>query len=325
MPEPMDTAPLEAVASTPQRSEIDLLAGHERPIVVVGANGQLGRALLAHPEIGTSGAPVAGWNRDAFDLESPDAMRATLDQARPALVLLAAAWTAVDRAESEPERAWRANAEAPGEIAAWCHANEARLVHISTDFVFDGDRSTAWPVDAPMAPKSVYGASKKAGEEAVLAACPGAVVVRTSWVHSANGTNFVRSILRRLRDVGSAHVVDDQIGAPTSATGLASAVLAFASHPTLCGRVHYRDLGIASWYDVAQAIAEEATRLGWFVAVPEVVPIPSSAWPAPAARPAFSALDVRTTMEAFPQLFLHWRVRLREELRALGPAGFRAL
>src|SRR5690606_28960007 len=143
-----------------------------------------------------------------------------------------------------------------------------RLVHVSTDFVFDGSAPTPRSEDAPTGPLGVYGSTKREGEIAVLSACPDAVVLRTSWVYGPDGKNFVRTILRRLRDAGDARVVSDQIGSPTSTLGLARAVLTVASDPSLHGLLHYADLGVASWYDLAQAIAEEGARLGWFVAAP---------------------------------------------------------
>jgi dTDP-4-dehydrorhamnose reductase len=309
----------------PRHAPSPLVGPSERPILVVGKGGQLGRALLAHPLLTDPSLAVIGWGRDDLDLGDPASIHEAMERLMPSLVLNAAAWTAVDLAESHADAARRVNAEAPAALATWCAAHEARFVHLSTDFVFDGMHPTPLDEDAPTGPVNVYGTTKRAGEEAVLAAASDALVLRTSWVYAPHGANFVRTILRVLRERGEVRVVADQVGVPTSALGLARAVLEVAVDPSMRGVLHYCDAGVASWYDFAQAIAEEATRLGWFGRVPTVVPIRTVDWPTPAVRPAFSVLDTGRLRARAPHLFAHWRVRLRSCLQALGAEGFDAL
>jgi dTDP-4-dehydrorhamnose reductase len=281
--------------------------------LITGVNGQLGKALLAD-------AP-AGWtclalDRAALDLSDPEAIARMVDAEQPDLVLNAAAYTAVDRAEGEPELAHAINASAP---AAFSKAlgNAGRLVQVSTDFVFDGARGHAYLPDDIRNPQSVYGASKAAGEDA---AGEKDIIVRTSWVYAAGGANFVRTMLRLMRERDELCVVADQIGSPTWAQGLATTIWGLAAKDAT-GIWHYRDAGIASWYDFAVAIAEEAHAVGLLDRIPAIHPIASSEYPTPARRPAFSVLDVTATREALGDVSTHWRSNLRtmlKEEKALG-------
>ncbi|MEY3635171.1 MAG: hypothetical protein RLZZ61_1581 [Pseudomonadota bacterium] len=281
--------------------------------LITGVNGQLGKALLAD-------AP-AGWtclalDRAALDLSDADAIARMVDAEQPDLVLNAAAYTAVDRAESAPELAYAINARAP---AAFSKAlgNAGRLVQVSTDFVFDGARGHAYLPDDIRNPQSVYGASKAAGEDA---AGDKAIIVRTSWVYAAGGANFVRTMLRLMRERDELRVVADQIGSPTWVKGLTAAIWGLAVKDAI-GIWHYRDAGIASWYDFAVAIAEEAHAIGLLDRIPAIHPIASSEYPTPARRPAFSVLDVTATREALGDVSTHWRSNLRtmlKEEKALG-------
>lgn len=276
--------------------------------LVTGANGQLGRALL--------GCVPEGWNavaldRAVLDLSDAGAIERLVDQEQPDLVINAGAYTAVDRAESEPDLAQAVNAGAPAAFARALAGSSARLVQISTDFVFDGGRGQPYrPLDLRN-PQSVYGTSKAAGEDG---AGDRAIIVRTSWVHAAGGANFVRTMLRLMRERDELRVVADQIGSPTWASGLADTVwgLAAKAEP---GIYHHRDAGVASWYDFAEAIAQEAAVLGLIGRVPTIVPIATADYPTPAQRPAYSVLDVSETRALLGDPHLHWRAQLKSMLQ----------
>lgn len=281
--------------------------------LVTGINGQLGKALLA--------TCPAGWtcvalDRAALDLSDADAIARMVDTERPDLVLNAAAYTAVDKAESEPELAHAINAGAPAAFAK-ALGSAGRLVQVSTDFVFDGAGGRGYRPDDARNPQSVYGASKAAGEDA---AGDAAIIVRTSWVYAAGGANFVRTMLRLMRERESLSVVADQIGSPTWATGLAQVLWGLAAKDAT-GIWHHRDAGVASWYDFAMAIAEEAHALGLLGRVPTIQPIATADYPTPAKRPSFSVLDVSATRAILCDGHVHWRSNLKtmlNEEKALG-------
>jgi dTDP-4-dehydrorhamnose reductase len=222
----------------------------------------------------------------------------------------AAAYTAVDRAEGEEELAFAVNARAVGAMAAAVSAIGGHLVHVSTDFVFDGGSAAAYLPDDARNPLSAYGRSKAAGEDA---AGPGASVLRTAWVYGAGGANFVSTMLRLMRSLPQVRVVADQIGAPTWTRGLADVAwgLALRRAP---GTYHHCDAGVASWYDFAVAVQEEALSVGLLEAGVPVVPITTADYPTPARRPAFSLLDSRATRELLGTEAVHWRVNLRRML-----------
>ena len=281
-------------------------------VLVTGAAGQVGRALVA---AAPDGVEIVAADHARLDITSASAVRETVQEARPALVFNAAAHTAVDRAESEPERAHAINAQGVANLTAACREAGARLVHFSTDFVFDGTRSTPYPPEASPAPLGVYGASKLAGEHAALAA-PGALVIRTAWVHAAGGANFVATMLRLMAEREEVRVVCDQVGTPTHAASLARA----AWHLALAGASglrHFTDAGLASWYDFAVAIREEALALGLLTSPGAVLPIPTQDYPAPARRPAYSVLDCTRTWQDLGAPPAHWRCELRAMLRAM--------
>jgi dTDP-4-dehydrorhamnose reductase len=261
-------------------------------VLVTGAGGQLGRELAA-------GAPwpdgwsVVGLDRAGLDVEDAAAVDARLDALRPALVVNAAAWTAVDKAESEPARAFAANATAVGHLARACAARGVGLVSLSTDYVFDGSKDGAWTEDDPVAPLGVYGASKRAGEEAILAAGGAHWVVRTSWVVGVHGANFVKTIDRAARERERLRVVADQRGCPTPARDLAAA-LATAAPGMLAGAVpsgvyHLAGAPVTTWHALAAFVVERQARHTG--RRPPVDAITTADWPTPARRPANSALD----------------------------------
>jgi len=287
--------------------------------LISGAGGQVGRILLKSVPAGWT---AAGLTHAELDIGDAAAVMAAVRARRPDLIISAGAYTAVDKAESEPEAAERANAMGARHLAVAARETGARVLHISTDFVFDGSASRPYPPDAATDPQSVYGRTKRRGEEAVLQVLPDAsVIVRTAWVYAAAGNNFVRTMLRLLGSKGHVRVISDQVGTPTSATSLVEALWAFASRPDLKGIYHWTDLGVASWYDFAVAIAEEAAALGLLPSSVRVDPIVTEEYPTPARRPAYSVLDKRSAIEALGIPVRHWRVNLREVLREIAATG----
>lgn len=283
----------------------------KQKVVVLGAAGQLGRELLQ--SAGAQAECIALTRRD-LDIGDPFAVADGLAQLAPELLINAAAYTAVDAAEKEAAAAHRANAEGPAHLARACKDMGARLIHISTDFVFDGAASMPYPVDAATAPLGEYGRSKLAGEQAVQAILPEALVLRTGWVYSSHGNNFVKTMLRLMAEREELGVVADQVGTPTWACGLAGAVWAAAHKPGLRGIYHWSDAGVCSWYDFAVAICEEACALGLLARPVNVRPIPASAYPTPARRPSYSVLDKADSWRDFALEGVHWRQQLRNML-----------
>ncbi|HUD28057.1 MAG TPA: dTDP-4-dehydrorhamnose reductase [Novosphingobium sp.] len=282
--------------------------------LITGAFGQLGRALRSQVP--------ADWQVDAvgkndLDLTDAAAVRAKVRDGGYDLVLNAAAYTAVDRAETDEEVALAVNAGAVAAIAEGLRDTGGRLVHVSTDFVFDGASPRAYRPDDARNPISAYGRTKAAGEDA---AGPDALIVRTAWVYTAGGANFVRTMLRLMRERDELRVVVDQIGAPTWAPGLASTLLGLVEKDVR-GIFHHSDSGVASWYDFAVAIYEEGRVRGLLDRDVSIVPIPSSDYPTPASRPAFSLLNSSATRAVLGDRPPHWRDNLRimlEEEKTLG-------
>lgn len=268
-------------------------------LLVFGKTGQVARELQRR-------APDAIFlGRDAADLSDPAACAAAIDKIRPTAVINAAAYTAVDAAESEEPLATRINGDAPGAMARACARLGCPFVHISTDYVFDGSGTTPWPVDAPTGPLGAYGRSKLSGEQAVRA--PGGVhaILRTSWVVSAHGRNFVKTMLRLGAEREKLTIVADQVGGPTPAGDIAEACLAMAGQlakdPSKSGTYHFSGAPDVSWAEFARAIFARAGLAC------EVEDIPTSAYPTPAARPANSRLDCSATLSAFGIARPDWR------------------
>ena len=284
-------------------------------VLLTGAQGQVGRCLLASVP---AGATVVGLTRAELDVGDADAVQRAIETHRPGVIINAAAYTAVDRAETEIDAARRVNGLGPRHLARAAAACGARLVHISTDFVFDGRAGVPYPPDAPTAPLGAYGSTKLEGEQAVLEVLPGrAVVVRTAWVYAAHGANFMRTMLRVMGEKGQVRVVADQIGTPTAADSLAAVLWSLAQRSDVTGLQHFTDAGVAGWYDFAVAIAEEAAMLGLLPAGVRVQPIGTADYPTPARRPAYSVLDTRALRAALALEPQHWRVGLRRVLGAL--------
>lgn len=280
-------------------------------VLIVGAGGQLGSELTrTAPE----SVDCKGVTRGELDIADAAALHAFFAEWQPAQVINAAAYTAVDLAESEPEAARLGNALGPQYLAEHCASVGARLLHVSTDFVFDGGSSTPYAPSASTAPLGEYGRSKLEGELAVQAALPDAVILRTGWVYSAFGGNFVKTMLRLMSERDALTVVADQVGTPTWANGLAHALWAAVERPALRGTYHWSDAGVCSWYDFAVAIYEEARAQNLLTRHVDIKPIPCADYPTPAQRPAYSVLDKAATWSDFELEGVHWRAQLRAML-----------
>ncbi|WPU56515.1 dTDP-4-dehydrorhamnose reductase [Stenotrophomonas acidaminiphila] len=297
-------------------------------ILVFGGNGQVGRELLrALAPLGTvvattrSGTLADGSACEVADFDRPDSLPALLERLRPALVVNAAAYTAVDRAEQEPEAAFRANAQAPGVIARWCAAQGVPLVHYSTDYVFDGQGRAPYREDAPTAPLGVYGTSKRDGEDAVRAAGGRHLIFRTAWVYAAHGGNFLRTMLRLGAERDELRVVADQIGTPTPAALIADVTAHALRHPGgLSGTWHLTASGQTSWHGFAEALFAEALAAGVLAKAPLVEAIPSSQYPTPARRPAWSVLDNRRLQQDFGIVLPAWQDGLKRVMAEIAAA-----
>jgi dTDP-4-dehydrorhamnose reductase len=292
-------------------------------VLVTGATGQVGSALLSRLE---GIATLVGADRTMLDLSRPENMGATLDRIAPDLLINAAAYTAVDKAEDEQGLAFLINAEAPGALARWCAGKSIPLIHFSTDYVFDGTGTEPWTEEARPAPLSAYGKSKLVGEEAIRSAGGPSLIMRTSWVYAAKGTNFLRTIARLAREKDELRIVADQIGAPTSAALVADAVATMLkpellefrqSAATSEGLVHFAAGGEASWYDFATDIVEGLRARGVTLAVQRVVPIATSDYPTKAKRPLNSRLSLQRLKTVFGITPKHWHEALSPELDAL--------
>ncbi len=279
--------------------------------LVLGAGGQLGRELSR-----TAGEEVdcVALTRQQLDIADPSAVSACLAELAPSVVLNAAAYTAVDAAEADPAAARRANVDAPANLAVACRDSGIRLIHVSTDFVFDGRSAVPYRVDAPVAPLGEYGRSKLAGELAVQRTLPGALIMRTGWVYSRFGSNFVKTMLRLMAERDELAVVADQVGTPTWARGLAGALWAAAARPELRGIYHWSDDGQCSWYDFARAICEEACAIGLLARPVKIRPIAASEYPTAAQRPAYSVLDKTTSWRDLALPGVPWRDQLHAML-----------
>jgi dTDP-4-dehydrorhamnose reductase len=280
-------------------------------LLLLGAQGQVGQELQR--TLAPLGEVVA-LDRAQLDLTQAANLRELLHRQAPAVVVNAAAYTAVDRAEQEPELAWDVNARVPQILAEESQTLGAYLIHISTDYVFDGQKNAPYLETDPTVPLGVYGESKLAGERAILKTGAEALILRTAWVYGVYGQgNFVKTMLRLGKERRQLKVVVDQVGSPTWARDIASA-LAQLIPQRATGIYHFTNSGVASWYDFATAIFAEARALGAVLEVGEVLPIPTSAYPTPARRPAYSVLSWEKTAAALGAYPPYWRESLRQML-----------
>lgn len=286
-----------------------------KTVLITGANGQLGYELQhtcpAHIRI-------IATDYQTLDITDAGQIQAALATHQPDCVINGAAYTAVDKAETDRDAAYAINATAAGLMAEAIaqSAKPIRLVHISTDFVFDGSQSLPYATDAATNPLGVYGASKQQGEALIQQHLPQALLIRTSWLYSTHGHNFVKSMLRLMKEKEQLGVVYDQVGTPTWARTLAQTIWRLIDQNT-SGLLHCSDNGVASWYDFAIAIQEEALRLGLLERRIPVNPIRSSAYPTPAQRPAFSVMDKHLTEQALGYRLPYWRDSLNAMLAEL--------
>lgn len=278
-------------------------------VLVTGAGGQVAKSLAATRPHHVA---LTALSRAELDISDRAAVLAAVEAHAPEVVINAAAFTSVDRAESAPHAAMAVNGSAVGWLADACAVCNARLVQLSTDYVFSGQSAEHYATDALPDPLSVYGQTKRAGEQAALSAT-GALVVRTAWVYAAGHGNFVETMLRLMAEQDAVRVVADQIGSPTHADSLTRSVWDLIA----CGAAgiyHVTDAGIASWYDFAVAIQEEALALGLLTRAVPVVPIATADYPTPAPRPVCAVLDKAETWAILGAPAPHWRTELRAML-----------
>jgi dTDP-4-dehydrorhamnose reductase len=284
--------------------------------LIVGGEGQVGRALA---DVAPADAEIIRYGSATLDITDGRAVEDAVASIRPDLLFNAAAYTAVDRAEQDADRAMAVNATAVGDLARAARMAGARFVHISTDFVFDGTATRPYAPDALAHPLGVYGRTKLAGEKL---AGDDALIVRTAWVYAVTGRNFVHTMLRLMAHGQPVRVVADQVGAPTFAPSLARALWTLAMRGAK-GVHHYTDAGVTSWHGFAVAIQEEALAAGLLSGAVPVVPIATADYPTPARRPAYSVLDTSATYAALGAPPPHWRDNLRSMIGALAREGDR--
>lgn len=289
-------------------------------ILVIGHKGMLGTDLVER--LGGEGFAVEGVDRDEIDITAPAQVFQCLEACRPRLVINCAAYTAVDRAETEAEAAFAVNRDGPGHIAAACERFDCPLVHISTDYVFDGCASTPYKENDPVNPMSVYGRSKWEGEAAVRSRLRSHLIVRTAWLFGAHGNSFVKTILRLSVEREELRIVSDQYGCPTWTGDLAAGLVQLSkrvlesARPVPWGTYHYCGKGATSWYEFARAIVRESAA-GRGGRMPAVVPIATEDYPLPARRPAWSVLDCSKMATVFGIESVSWRNGLEVVIGAL--------
>jgi dTDP-4-dehydrorhamnose reductase len=279
----------------------DTSSGDRLRILVTGANGQLGKELRDLAPLHTQDE-FFFLSREDMPIHHFELVRNYFNTLKPDYCINCAAYTAVDRAEEEKDKAYQINGEAVGVLAAGCKEHHTKFIHISTDYVFDGTASTPYTENFPPHPQSVYGASKLEGERQSLQLNPDCIIIRTSWVYSVHGKNFVKTMMRLMKEKNEISVVNDQVGSPTYAADLAEAILQIiSSGKWQPGLYHYSNEGVISWYDFAVAI-KELTNSNC-----KVNPIPSSQYPTPAKRPAYSVLDKTKFVKSFGIPVKEWK------------------
>lgn len=278
-----------------------------KKILVTGGNGQLATSLHI-----LGGESIIKVGRPQFDFDKPETLAQTFDRVQPDYVVNAAAWTAVDLAESEKEGAERANHTGPAALAALCTKRNVPFIHVSTDYVFDGTKGAPYIETDATSPRTVYGSTKAAGEQAVLKAAPRSIILRTAWVYSSHGKNFIKTILNAATKFPELKVVADQHGNPTSSDDLAQAILAILYkieeegwQDSFGGIYHAVGSGAATWHQLAVASLEQAHKHGH--PMPPVKPIHTEDWPTPAERPQDSRLDTAKLYEIFHFRFPQWQ------------------
>jgi dTDP-4-dehydrorhamnose reductase len=288
-------------------------------ILITGGEGQLGTELIAQSK--AYGIEILAPTMAEMDLTQPHRIDPFWDALQPAAVINAAAYTAVDRAETERELAWAVNAGAPTYIARRCARDGIPLIHISTDYVFDGRKTSPYLEDDPLGPLGVYGRTKADGESAVRTALDRHIIIRTAWLYSAHGANFVKTVMRLALERDELRIVDDQIGCPTSAQDLAGAILSIAGRigavqPFPWGTYHYCGNGVTSWCGLARYVIDQLVHAG-IIKPLRLIPISTAEYPTPACRPAYSVLDCRRIEAAFGITRPPWQSSVAHAVRRL--------
>jgi len=281
-------------------------------VLITGKNGQLGRELCKSV---SKDAQLVAYGHQELDITSRDAINRVIITDNPDVIINAAAYTAVDKAETDKEAAYAINAIGAGYLATAAREASARFIHLSTDFVFDGMKSTPYLPNDPINPLSVYGKSKAEGERLVRENySANSIIVRTSWVYSVTGNNFVKTMLRMMMNRDEVRIVADQTGSPSWAKNLALTIWALVANNAVAGTYHWSDNGVASWYDFAVAIQEEAIALQLLDKPVSILPITTLQYPTAAIRPAYSVLDTSATRKIWGVQSEHWRSALRKML-----------
>jgi len=288
-------------------------------IVVTGATGQLGQTLAQlWAESPLPQYQLKVLSRSELDIAKAGMTDAVLSELKPSVVVNAAAYTQVDKAESDSESAALVNAQAVGSIARWVAANQARLIHISTDFVFDGTSNTPYTPDQQTGPLGAYGVSKLAGEQQIqVLANERSAIVRTSWLYSEFGNNFVKTMLRLMGEKEQLSIVNDQIGSPSSTHGLAALIFAMILHQRYQGVYHWTDGASISWFEFAQEIQGQALKEGLLSKAIPISRISTIDYPTPARRPAYSVLDRSRALGEFECPTEDWKVQLSLVIKEL--------
>jgi len=283
-------------------------------VLLIGSNGQLGWELQrTRPD----NVILTTCDYPKINLCSTSSINQCINASKPDCIINTAAYTAVDKAEKEMDLAYRINHKAVLEIAELCRKNTISLVHISTDFIFNGQNFKPYQPDDIPDPEPVYGKSKLKGEQAVREILDDqALIIRTAWLYSSHGNNFVKTMLRLMKEKQSLNIIDEQIGTPTWAHGLAQAIWT-ALGKNIMGNFHWTDAGVSSWYDFAMAIQEEGLQAGLLNKSISIFPVPSHLFPTPAKRPMYSVLDKTSFWQATDIKPIHWRVQLRTMLKEL--------
>mgnify|MGYP000915845478 CR=1 FL=1 len=279
-------------------------------VLVTGANGQLGQDVIR--ELKEQHIECLGTTRDMLDLTDEHSVHRLIIEYSPDIVVHCAAYTAVDKAEDNQELAYKLNCEAPKQLASAAQANGAAMIQVSTDYVFDGTAHTPYTEDCDPCPDSVYGTTKLEGEKEVMNHCEQAVVIRTAWLYSTFGNNFVKTMIRLGKERDSLGVVFDQIGTPTYANDLARAIYAIINKGIVRGVYHFSNEGVCSWYDFTVAIH----RLAGITSC-KVKPLHTAEYPAKANRPAYSVLDKTKIKTTFGIEIPHWEESLQRCLEKL--------
>ncbi|MDQ6960045.1 MAG: dTDP-4-dehydrorhamnose reductase [Mariprofundaceae bacterium] len=283
-------------------------------LLITGASGQLGNEMV----LASHGHDVLAMDANRLNITDAQAVNAAVESFKPDAVVNAAAYTAVDKAESDRDAAFAVNRDGPAHLAAACDAAGIPLVHVSTDYVFSGRKISAYVEDDPTEPLGVYGESKMAGEEAIRSLCSRYVVLRTSWVFSAHGNNFVKTMLRLAAEREELGIVADQHGCPTSSAELARGIMrVLETDHDIWGAFHFCQPEPTTWYGFAVAIFDEAKQQGISLKIKQVKPLVTSDYPTPAARPANSVMDCSRFESTFDFQIRSWRESLSEVIREL--------